>query len=479
MKNRFFKSNAGLALPVIMIIVAIVFLFCTITLILGSNLTNNVMRNTTREDALHIAEAGINKYLFMLNNNSDFYKDKNGSPDSGFVPSELYTAADDASWVGYPKKYSPTEYKSGSVILGCFQIEVKPPTAKEIVVTITSTGWIPEKPDIKRIIEVKIYKRGFTNYVIFSGEMKGSDGGKVYWGTGEHIKGPFFTNGTLRTIGTPIFHDRAYYCIDYKNSEGTPSFLLDINYSPEKSKPLVFPSSNSELEEWALNGGYTYIGRTSILLNEGFLNIRNKTNKDNLEVIPLPSSGVIYVDGDVFISGKLDGRLTVCSSQNIYICGKDPTNFVPASATITGGITYSNTNIPDSLGEHVSNMSDDMLGLIANNKIQINTVTWPSSSGSTTSSYKNIAVRNIKIMAAILGIKSNSTFGVENIDVLPDMGYVYFTGSRATHLMDATMSQGDGYLEDNTFDYRMIYESPPHFLEPENSGWEIKGWKEK
>ncbi|MDZ7672730.1 MAG: hypothetical protein U5K53_07870 [Halanaerobiales bacterium] len=98
-----------------------------------------------------------------------------------------------------------------------------------------------------------------------------------------------------------------------------------------KVSPLEFPNSNSDLKTWAESpGGYYYQGRTCILLNGDRLLIRNQDNP--IEDRPLPSNGVIYVDnlnnemdkwdldsGNIFISGELNGSLTIAAQNTIYI----------------------------------------------------------------------------------------------------------------------------------------------------------------
>ena len=168
--------------------------------------------------------------------------------------------------------------------------------------------------------------------------MLDGSGRTVYWGTGEHIWGPLFTNGTLRTSGVPVFHDEASYGTAYSPSGGPPNFM--IPGQPELQKKLVFPSSNSTLKNWSDMDGYSYTGTTCIFLNaDPGDDDHQSTTVSKLEIkIPtglkllLPReqfspNGVIYVNGDLFISGILDGNLTILAEKNIYLCAKDPTNF--------------------------------------------------------------------------------------------------------------------------------------------------------
>lgn len=484
-----FKSEKGLALPAIIIIISILLIVITSALYVASNQTIAVDRTNTSEDALHIAEAGYYKYLWQLNDNSDFYKSADKLVDE-FDPLEFYSgleAGTRSDWAGYPKKYKATEHKNGSQVVGYYQIEIVPPSAKKPVVTIKSTGWTPDSPGIKRAIEVKVHKRQFTNYMDFTGDMRDASNNKIYWGNGEQARGPVFTNGTLRTSGTPVFHDNVTYCVGIESTGGTPDFRKEGQ--PVKGTPLGFPASNSNITEWAksTNGGYQYSGRTCILLNGNELKIRNiNVNSDEIVARPLPASGVIHVDGTLFISGVLDGRLSIVTEENIYITGKDPTNLVYSNAALTGGITYANSNIPTSASTEISGQSDDLLGLISSGNILINTRYWPQLRNGSTQQSVNSAIKDIKIQAAIFGLSANSYYGVDRYQDLDNMGFIKFTGSKITNKVGATYQSStgwggetiSGYREDNSFDYRMAYETPPHFLEPTNSGWEVKEWNE-
>ena len=116
--------------------------------------------------------------------------------------------------------------------------------------------------------------------------------------------------------------------------------------------------------------------------------IRDRTGK--IENRPLPPNGVIYVDsinnsidkfrldtGNVFISGELDGRLTIAAKNNIYITGYDPTKWEhPEQLTDkdrTKGIVYAKT--PD------DPECDDMLGLIAGKNVEILHYGWLKDDG--------------------------------------------------------------------------------------------------
>ncbi len=477
------NNEKGIAMPIVIAIIAIVSLLSLSALFVANNQTFAIGGTKASEDALHIAEAGYNYYLWQLNDDSQFYRvglDKDGK----LIPETYYTSEDNALWEGFPKDYKSVAYKSAGKIIGYYKLRIIPPSVDESVVTVQSTGWTAQNPDKKKTLEVKVHKKLFTNYVSFSGDMSGVQG-NLYWGDGEQIRGPFYTNGWLRTMGTPVFYDDVCYVKGWeKYGSGSPIFKKAGQ--PQKVEPMIFPESNKNLAFWGetINGGCKYIGRTCILLDNSTLYIRNvNVDNDNKKTCSLPQSSVIYIKGDLYISGVLDGRLTILVEGNIYITRRDPTNFNNNNATYTGGIKYANTNIPTLGNENPSNPSDDLLGLVSNGIIYVHSNGWPKQGGVRTGAWDSAAVQNITIQAALFGYSSESYYTVQDYDDLDDMGFIYFTGSHVFSKMGATFTKdyyGNiyGYREDNTYDLRMCYDAPPHFLEPKNSGWEVKSWRQ-
>lgn len=489
--RRKLNNSKGVVMPTIIIIIAIVTLLSISAIFVIDNQTLAVSRTKIGEDAIHIAEAGYNYYLWHLNDDTQFYRiglDKDGK----LVPETYYTEAENDLWVDFPKEYEPVEYASAGKVVGYYRLHIVPPSIGEPVVTIRSTGWTTEKADNKKTIEVKVHKKLFTNYVCFAGDMSTPSGTLLYWGDGEEVRGPFHTNGNLLTTGRPIFHDDVCF-VKIWNRGGNPDFKKPGQ--PQKVESLIFPESNKSLAYWGeeVNGGYKYEGRTCVLLDNSTLHIRNvKINNNEKQELDLPPSSVIYIKGDLYISGVLDGRLTILVEGNIYITRRDPTDYNYNNAKYTGGIEYANTNIPTLTEENPIDPSDDMLGLVSNGNIYVHSYGWPkwgkawpwSKEGEyiDTSYRDSSSTKNITIHAALFGYSTKSCYGVQDYNNLGNMGRIYFTGSQVFSKMGATYTTSGsriyGYKEDNTFDLRMRYDAPPHFLEPKNSGWEVKSWRQ-
>jgi len=469
----------GSSLPIVLVLLAIM-LILVITLVSVVDFDTKTAENIIdHEIALDVAEAGFNKYLYMLNNNTYFYKDGENE-EEGFIIKERYSGADNPEWNGYVKTYEPVVYKSGNRILGYFEITITPPAIGTPVLGIQSTGWTADRK-AKRTIYVEVHKRTFTDYLLFENSKNES----VPFSSQSKIKGPYFTNGDLHALSGAEFFDT----VGYAGRNRATGAIFRKEGQPVKMNPLGLPTINENLTKWARaeNGGYTFNKDTYILLNENKMNIRLKDETRQTNV-PYPESGVIYVKGDVYISGVLDGRLTIISEKNIYICAKDPT--VEEVSTQKQydqldnyrGVTYKNQNIPVYNNMNVINPSDDMLGLVAKENIIIHNRTnkWPQASKGSI----NTTVKDIQIQGALY---CNSVT-VQDFDYITntDYGQIKYLGSRvvkedsATGIVTQTIwgPKYGGYSSDNIYDYRMQYEAPPHFVEPVNAGWEVVTWKE-
>lgn len=247
--------------------------------------------------------------------------------------------------------------------------------------------------------------------------------------------------------------------------------------------------------------------------------------------LALPDNGVIYVNGrtgdngnggltyefkfdpeygNVFVSGELDGELTIAAANDIYITAYDPVDWrYPSStyrvtANYTDGLTYTNTDFTqnmdgtDWLGTTVTGAGDDMLGLVASRRVQILHYNWPSQENST-SNYSSlyyswggsgsgnagdgnpidVAARyqDITIHAAIYA--KDLIFGFEHPKVGSDKGEINLVGSIAQAFRGTVgTTGGTGYTKNYCHDPRMLYQSPPHYIEPANTGWQTMKWRE-
>lgn len=491
-----YANQKGYLVAWVLILLAVLSIVTLASLTLVANHTLMSTHFESSVKGFHYAEGGIHHYLAYINSGDD-------------LPME-------PSFIGSAVAYED----------GFYRIEiVEDADIGSNEVRIRSTGWsetVEGREDGKRSIEVLIRKRSFTEYVYFSD----NDGSGIWWATGEDCFGPYHTNSTLRVRGRPAFYGPVSYVeqICYFNAEcrsehtgpvgsNDPEFYQGI----ERIEPIVIPASNNQLFIRAQQNGYVFDGRTSIRLNaNGTITVRNRhINNGFAQTMNLPPNGVIYINGqtpagtghgvkfnieagNAFVSGTLNGRLTIAAHHDIYITAKDPTQFIPAgipagaarqnyynNITTTGGIKYAGTQFSGiydgtKLVGYEAN-GDDMLGLVANRNIMILSHGWflePLGNDPNISSHPT---GNVTIHGAIFAI--NESFANENIN-LPSPGRtIILRGSLIQNTRGGvgTITWGGqirGFNKDYAHDNRMLNDAPPYFLEPEESGWEIRGWEE-
>jgi hypothetical protein len=473
------RSDRGVALPTVIMVMLVVFTFASLVLSLATSQTKAQVSYENGVGALNAAEAGLNKYLCNLNKET---------------PAVI--------------SMDPTVYPNESNPKYVYQLQ-EMDVSKSSQRIVKCTGWVYGRDSVKRSITVTFVKRSFTKFAYFSdsetcdvyenGKKKHVE--EIYWKTGENCFGSYRTNGNLCIEGSPVFWGKVEYSGKIVPGKGyNPVFKRGVSKEPQE----LLPSSNSELKtvaKWQeMNTGqkHYFNGRTSIMfLNNGKMNIWSKDHDKDVRLynVGVPNNGVIYVDGasddglsmfsnslgNVFISGRLKGRVTVAAAHNIYVTDCDPTieNF-GAVAYQTNGLTYTNTQFQVNLdssspgyGTVTQNPpGDDMLGLIANQDVCTLTQGWFDNPNAIS------AWGDLYIYAAIMAI--HGSLCNPNYKTSPNpMGRLIIRGSIAQNTRGIVSQPPGGYIKDYAHDPRMAYYSPPNYLEPAKSGWEIGEWKEE
>lgn len=240
-----------------------------------------------------------------------------------------------------------------------------------------------------------------------------------------------------------------------------------------------------------------------------------------IDSLELPNNGVIYVDGkqgngtgsnkfdrelgNVFVSGKLKDRLTITAANDIYITAHDPCDWKrpPAANALSNwldtepGVTYNDTKFDQVFGSDglwdytaVKDSYSDMLGLVANRKIQILHYGWPSnfnySSHSTPNYYWNVNQElhpsNVYIYAAMYA--ATEVFGFEDYDRGSYKGgdiVLYGSITQQYRGPVGTFSGNNmstGYNKKYSHDPRMLVDAPPFYPNPSDIGWLSSRWNE-
>ena len=132
-------------------------------------------RQVASEQALHIAEAGINYYAWHLAHDPGDFQDGTGQPGP------------------YLHEFTDPQ---GDVI-GQFSLDITPPSDGSTIVTIRSTGSTIDYPRIRRTI---VAQYGIPSYADYSFLTNGS----LWYGEGSVVNGRVHSNNGVRMDGTNL-----------------------------------------------------------------------------------------------------------------------------------------------------------------------------------------------------------------------------------------------------------------------------------
>jgi hypothetical protein len=452
------KDKKGVALPVVLVLVMIMLLL-GITIVSVVEFDGLRMHKLQKyEKALYIAEAGFNKYMWLLSIDNDFYKEnKRVNEDEGFE-------IDSSTEKGFIYKKAEYTDDTGGV-LGYYQVEIILPDDNDIL-GVKSTGWTADMTENRTIYaELKKPSRKITDFALLEGARREP------LGASEKISiyGPYFTNGDLYATSSVKFIGN--YEVGYTGiNRATDAEFIN---PPVKMDPIQVPLSTEKLIE---NSTFSFPSSyVMILLNHNMLKyVLTNGYVEWTYDRPVPErGGIIYVpsmddfNGDVYISGILDGRLTIVADGDIYICAFDPTSKFP---NYTGGIKYS---------DNVS-----MLALVTKKDIVF--LTWSTDYGVKPPGWPIADDAGSHFVGGdgsgleINGVLCCRTLRTQNLyfDYYEDS--ITIKGSVIARDSVQRMSiDGKGYTSiEYKYDDRLRDDAPPGFEEWLAQGWEVASWKE-
>jgi len=346
------------------------------------------------------------------------------------------------------------------------------------------------------------------------------------------LSGNLFVNDTVFLCGSPTFQnvqtadqDQQWVqnCSGSANVTGTAKFQVPV-------QPI--PSDNSNLAVQAAANGCVYEGPTTIVLNGTTMTVTSPgtptgkptgapgtsssndplndpantanvcvpTNPVTGGVVNMPTNGVIFVEncqaaytsggkcngssanplsaagetgvggptvGDAIVQGTISTPTIVGSANNIIIDG----NLCYADAESAGKCTTSAPASP----------STNILGLVALNYVELNhpvsggsDVSSCSPSNSPTSGAVTCDLSNPIVDAVILAL--NHSFLVNSYNTGNTLGSITLNGTidenwRGPVGTSSGSSIVTGYAKAYQYDPRLIYLSPPYYLNPGTSQW--------
>ncbi len=321
---------------------------------------------------------------------------------------------------------------------------------------ITSVGQVG---DVMRTLEAWVRTTTFGKFAYLSG----SEGGTIWFATGDLIEGPLHSNDRIAIVGSPVFKGKV--------TSSAASFKKGSPFNPDFQEgfqlgipPVNFPTLQNIVDNYLLENG-----------NVSPLTIDARFNRDaeirfnpdgtmtysvwkfswwsgitylvKDKTVSLSSlNGMLLVKGDVQIHGKVKGQLTLIATDNIYI---------------TDDLVYADS---DEHGKPDPN-SNNMLGVISKKNIVI---------------ADNAANRNdVRINGALLAL--GDSFTVQNYWAGHPRGKLTLYGSLSQKVRGPvgtfnSWGQQTGYNKDYHYDNRLLNSSPPYF--PTTGQYEVYSWRE-
>jgi len=444
----------------------------------GGTMLKSTRQLTAREQAMQIAEAGIDYYRWHLAHASNDYKDGNATTTNGPFIHDF-------------------EDKDGNVI-GQFALTITPPLTGSTLIKIKSKGTVISDPSVSRTIQVSLAIPSFAKFAVVANDI-------MNFGVGTEVFGPIHSNDGIHFDGLAhnIITSAKTKYIDTDQSSTWNQFGVYTTISPSElnndttppstvpNRPDVFMAGRqfpvavvdftgittdlSSMKANAISGGRYFAasgaqGYHIVLKTNDTFDIyrvnslrsapNNCTNSQNetgwgvwsinntggaqtfLQNYPLPANGIIFVEDHVWVDGDVNSaRVTIAAGR------------FPDSAS-----TWKNIIINDDL-LYTNYDGQDAVALIAQGNI-------------TTGLYNDFdGDENLRIDAALMAqngragryyYSSNcgSTYKENKLTLYGMIG----TNKRYGFAWGSAASVSSGYtIREIIYDGNLLYAPPPSF----------------
>ncbi len=481
-KNK--KRDRGYALlaAIFMITVGIAF---TVGYVNWSIVSLKIAQQSlNREQALQIAESGVEYYRWHLAHDEDDFCDGKGT----------------CTGAGPFGPFVHSFYDRNDEIIGEFSLLITPPAIGSTITEIESTGTLSSNPDIDREITVRLGIPSFARYSVASDA-------DIRFGEGTEIFGPVHSNGGIRYDG--IAHNLVTSALEtYNDDDGDActnnSWAVHTCVNPDDPSPPIslparpdvfeigrevgvpaidFDSITSDLalmKAQAQADGF-YLGPSGrqgyhIVFNIndtvsiyqvtrqvspqsgcynsqnqdkwGTWSIRSNNGQTLIGTYAMPPNGVIFAEDDVWVDGQINGwKVSVGAA-------KFTTNQSEwKSIIVNNDLQYSNYD------------GTDVIGLIAQENINVGMVSDTS----------------LRIDAAMIAQngKVHRYYYRSGCSPYNNRNTITLYGTIGTNLRYGfAYTDGSGYAtRDIIYDANLLF-GPPPFFPLTTEGYQTISWKE-
>jgi Tfp pilus assembly protein PilX len=430
MRNWRIKSNKGFAFIAVYLTISVLLIFAAVFInqSVSQNNTANIFKRQAA--ALNAADAGLDHAIVWLR--------AQGAPPTG----------------NYINPWGSTQNLGGSYNVVITDLGFVGGSTAIRRYEVVSTG---KSGNMERVLRSYIQVDNYARYIWYT-DRETFNGTNVWFWNQDHLNGPTHTNGHYNIYGNPVFDGEARSVDDYIRFYNNGN---NINLSATSNSPYDLPAFNNgfvfgadqstmpstalSLRAAASSSGIYLTGDSVVVLNaDGTMNVTNSKKKWSNKNMALPANGALFVNnGDLTISGTLNGRLTAGASVDVNI----PSNIVYASDPIADPT------------------SDDTLGIISERDIVI------PSTGPT----------DLEINACLMAL--NTSFYLQNWSTTSAKGTLDVYGGiiqkerGPVGTFNASTGQKlSGYSKEYSYDSRLVT-SPPPFM-PTTGDYITLSWEE-
>lgn len=365
-----FSNSTGSVTPALLVIIgSLVVVIYGMLLMLSLQLEYS-HRQLSSENALNIAEAGINYYKWHLAHDPDDFTD--GTGEDG------------------PYEHTFTDSQGGE--LGVYSLEITPPSEGSTIITIKSTGWTNQYPSIKRTITAQYGIPSISKYSFLQNASS-------WYGEGTTVNGQIHSNNGVRMDGvnTSIVSSAkdTYMCgsetgchppqempgvwgagpnfdlwefplpvVDFDSISFDFANMMDeaaanglyLDDSNQDGYHIVFTSNGSfnlyRVDDTSYIHGYSVPGQGLGVEGQGGCRRLHQiiTSETLLATYQVDETPIVFAEDNLWVEGELDGRITI-------VAAAFPITSSNVDIWIPNNITYTNYD------------GSNILGLISQNNI--------------------------------------------------------------------------------------------------------------
>lgn len=320
--NQHIHKPSGSSLIIVIVFSAIVIMSIGAIISLIISQQRSIGYAIASERAFQIAEAGINRYRWFL-------------------------AHDPEDFSGLDADY----FDPVQGLIGHYTVEVTPPDPGSSIVTMTSTGWTYAYPNQKRILRTLYGQPSYAEFAFLTNS-------NVWFGPTESVHGRLHSNGGIRmdgivdSIATSI--KETYICgpehdcadeekpgiwgtgqdpqlWDFPVTDGVDFDVITLDLETmqteaDASSTLLAPSTGFGYHIIFQSDGTFDVNTVTALRSPVWghdgtnwtyesNSIQTETPLTGFQNVPIPVSGIIFSEDQTWVSGQVNGRVTVAAAS--------------------------------------------------------------------------------------------------------------------------------------------------------------------